>query len=370
MYKEWATETMGKILGKLSETAPKIGANFPHIADGEKYNNETPSSWVSGFWPGILWLAYSFSKDEKFSSLATQIEEKMDVALADISELDHDVGFMWLLSAGADWRITGSEKSYKRVLNAAHALASRFNIKGNYIRAWNRDLTGWAIIDCTMNIPILSWAAERTGDPRFRHIAEAHADTVVKHFIRPDGSSRHIVSFDAETGEFLEAIGGQGAGKDSAWSRGNAWAIYGLALAYRHIGKEEYLTKAKCVANHFIANLPKDMVAHWDFRAERTEDTPRDTSAAACAACGLLELALHLPEAESKVYTEKAYEILRSLTDNYSNYDNSNQALLTGGTSNYPINFGINVGLIYGDYFYMEGISRLMGNKEIFWYSK
>ena len=112
------------------------------------------------------------------------------------------------------------------------------------------------------------------------------------------------------------------------------------------------------------------MVCHWDFRVERTPETPRDTSAAACAACGLLELAKHLPETEAAVYAEKAYLILRSLTENYSNLENENQALLREGTSHFPAGAGVRVGLIYGDYFYLEGISRLLGNEEIFWYSE
>ena len=152
--------------------------------------------------------------------------------------------------------------------------------------------------------------------------------------------------------------------EDSAWSRGTAWAIYGFALAYRQLGDERLLEISKKVANFFIANLPEDMVAHWDFRVEKNAQTPRDTSATACAVCGLLELAELVGGTEGENYKEKACLILRSLTDNYSNLDNEkDQALLFGGTINAPMDYGIGVGLIYGDYFYMEAISRLMGNK-------
>ena len=140
---------------------------------------------------------------------------------------------------------------------------------------------------------------------------------------------------------------------------------------YRHLQDEKYLNACKKVANFFIANLPDDMVAHWDFRVDREEDTPRDASATACAVCGMLELADHIGGPEGENYRDKAYQILRSLTDKYSNLDNdADQAILTHSTVSKPANKGINVGLIYADYFYTEAISRLMGNKELFWYSE
>ena len=369
-YEIWAQATIERIISKLNTTSDKIGAGFPHKTTGGAFNEEAPSWWTNGFWPGILWLAYIHTKDEKYSQIAMQVEEKLDEVLNDYDLLDHDVGFLWLLSSGADYMITKNKKSRNRLMKAASFLSSRFNLKGNFIRAWNHE-KGYAIIDCMMNLPLLYLASRETDDVRFNHIAHAHAKTVLKYFIRPDGSVNHIVSFDNESGEFIEAVGGQGAGANSAWSRGAAWAIYGLALAYKYLGDEEMLMASKTVANFFVTNLPEDLVAHWDFRVERNAQTPRDTSAAACAACGMLELSLHLPKLEATVYREYAYRILKSLTDNYSNLDNDkDQALLHSGTGNAPKNKNINVGLIYGDYFYMEGISRLTGNEKIFWYNE
>ncbi len=369
-YEIWAQATMERIIRKLNVTSEKIGDGFPHKTTGGAFNEEAPSWWTNGFWPGILWLAYVHTNDEKYSKIATQVEEKLDEVLNDYELLDHDVGFLWLLSSGADYMITKNKESRNRLLKAAGFLSSRFNLKGNFIRAWNHE-KGYAIIDCMMNLPLLYWAANEIDAPRFNHIAYAHAKTVLKHFIRSDGSVNHIVSFNPDSGEFIEAVGGQGANANSAWSRGASWALYGMALAYRHLGDSEFLSASKSVANFFLANLPDDLAAHWDFRVERNENTPRDTSASACAACGLLELAQHLPDVEASVYREYAYKILKSLTDNYSNLDNdADQALLFGGTGNAPKNKNINVGLIYGDYFYIEGISRLAGNKQIFWNSK
>lgn len=369
MYKQWAEETMQRILKKLDVTADEIGPRFPHVCKDKEYDNEQPRWWTNGFWPGILWMAYQQTSNKKFAEIAAEAEDKMAYVLDEYYDVDHDAGFIWLLSAGADYRITGSEESKRRCMKAAAYLASRFNIKGGFIQAWNQK-HGWAIIDCTMNLSLLFWASELTKNPIFRHIAMAHADTVIKYFVRPDGSVNHVLSFDPETGEFIEPISGQAASPTSAWSRGASWAIYGLPLAYRYTGKEEYLTAAKRAASFFVANLPEDYVAHWDFRVPRTPETPRDTSAAACAACGLLEIAEHVPECEKEFYIDSAYKIVKSLTDNYSNLDSDKQCILNCGTGHCPAGQNVNVGLIYGDYFYMEAVSRLMGNTDIFWYKQ
>lgn len=367
-YTKWANDTMKRIISKLEITATEIGVSFPHAAKEGVYNCEGSQFWTNGFWPGILWIAFQETQNEKFANVAKEIEKEMDGVLDGFELLDHDMGFMWILSSGANYMINGDNQSRIRLLKASSHLAGRFNPKGNFIRAWNWK-TGQMIIDCMMNLPLLYWASDEIQDPRFAHIAEAHVETVLKYSIRPDSSVNHILEFDPQNGEFLNSLAGQGAAADSAWSRGTAWALYGLALAYRYFKKEEILTSCKNVANFFLANLPEDNVSHWDFRVERNSSTPRDTSAAACAACGLLELSEHLPEGEREMYMKRAYLILRSLTDNYSNLDNNaQQSILSGATGACPQKENINVGLIYADYFYVEGISRLCGNKEIFWY--
>lgn len=366
MYQAWAEDTMKRILNKLDKTAPEM-STFPHVCKEGNYDNAAPRWWTNGFWTGILWMAYQQTEDKKFAEIAQNVEDAMAHVLDEYYEVDHDLGFLWQLSAGANYSITGNEEAKRRMLKAASYLASRFNLAGNFIQAWNSH-DGWAIVDCTMNLPLLYWASEETGNPRFRHIAQAHAYTVVDYFVRPDGSVNHICSFDPETGEFIEPFGGQGHAPDSAWSRGASWVLYGLPLSYRFTGEEEFLTTAKKVAHFYLANLPEDHVAHWDFRVERTPETPRDTSAAACGACGLLEIAKHVPENEKAFYTDAAYKILKSLTDNYANLDNDEQCILREGTGHLPAGQNINVGLIYGDYYYVEGISRLMGNDKILEY--
>ena len=367
--KQWATETMEKIVRKLRQTAPQIGASFPHACAENTYDNMHPDWWTNGFWPGMLWMAYRETGDKMFADIATETEDNFAHILDNYYTVDHDAGFLWLLSCGAHHRLTGDETAKLRTMKAAAFLASRFNPVGRFIQAWNRE-PGWAIIDCTMNLPLLYWASHEDDDnPRMRHIAEMHATTVCEKFVRADGSVNHILSFNPETGELIEPLGGQSSGPDGAWSRGSAWALYGLPLSYRNTKNPLFLETAKKVAEFYLANLPEDSVAHWDFRVPRNTDTPRDTSAAACGACGLLELAEFCDGAEKERYRTAAENILKSLTDNYSNLDNPDkQCLLNCGTGNLPGNSNINVGLIYGDYYYMEGISRLTGQTEVWEY--
>ncbi|ULO09240.1 glycoside hydrolase family 88 protein [Paenibacillus sp. 19GGS1-52] len=370
---EWVEEAWSKALEKTQKNSLRIGAGFPHAAQGGKYVLEEPFWWTAGFWPGQLWLLYNESGDESLKVIAEECEQRLDAVLNEYVRLDHDLGFMWTLTSVASYKLLGNEASKIRALKAANFLAARFNLKGNFIRAWNpwfegEDNRGYAIIDCAMNMPLLFWASEVTGDPRYRHIAEAHMDTVVKHFIRPDGSVYHIVRFDAETGAFIEGIGGQGYAAESAWSRGTAWAIYGLTLAYHHTGKSEYLYTAQKVAHFFLARLPEDHVPHWDFRAPAEDRVFRDSSAGACAASGLLLLADKVGELEAPVYREPAIKMLESLYRNYGTWGNdAEEGLILHGTSNYPAGQNIDVPLIYGDFFYVEGLARLKGKGPFYW---
>lgn len=364
---DWVQEAWSKTTTKVTRVHQRIGDQFPHASVKGVYQLEPASWWTAGFWPGLLWLVYRDTQDESLKASAESCERQLDQLLTDALKVDHDIGFMWTLTSGARYKLLGAEDSRRRALLAANLLAARFNVQGNYIRAWNGELAGWAIIDCMMNLPLLYWASSITGDPRFKHIAIKHADTVLQHFIRPDGSVNHIVVFDPETGEMLEVKGGQGYASQSAWSRGTAWAIYGLGLSYRYTGEERYLNAAKQAAHFFIANLPDDHVPHWDFRLPEGVTAFRDTSAGACAACGLLLLAEQVNQEEAVFYQRAGENILHSLYANYGAWELEEEGLILHGTSHFPEQKNVDVPLIYGDYYFAEGIARLTGQRELFW---
>lgn len=371
----WVNEAWEQTVKKVLRTSARIGAQFPHASQGGAYVLEAPHWWTAGFWPGLLWLLHEGEGKEElpFRHIAEECERKLDEVLDGYDRLDHDIGFMWLLTSVINYKLNGGEESRRRALKAANYLMGRFNLKGHFIRAWNpwsegEDNSGWAIIDCAMNVPLLQWATRETGDPRYRHVAEAHMGTVLKHFIRSDGSVRHIVRFDPQSGEVAEYIGGQGFGPESAWSRGTAWAVYGLTLAAKHTGSRAFLDAAKQVSHFFLSQLPEDSVPVWDFRAPDETKDLRDSSAGACAACGLLLLAELVPSAEAGSYRSAGERILKSLYQNYGSFDQeAEEGLILHGTSHYPERKNMDVPLIYGDYFFVEGLARLRGGVTIPW---
>jgi unsaturated chondroitin disaccharide hydrolase len=367
MDQAYQKDVMLKLGKKVESMIGQIKDKSPHVAKENGIYNDLPLNWwTSGFWPGILWVMHDFTGKDVFKEAAWDWDIKLEECFKEYpNELHHDVGFQFLPTAVMKHKVTGDVNGLRIGLLAANFLAGRFNPAGNFIRAWNEDKLGWAIIDCMMNIPLLFWASQVTGDPRYKHIATRHADTFLEYAIRPDGSVCHIASFDPESGEFIEQIGGQGYGSTSAWSRGNSWALYGFALTYQYTKDEKYLHAAKRVANHFITNLPEDHVPYWDFRVDSLEGEPRDTSAGAIAASGLLELAELVPEAEKRAYLKAAHQILQSLTENYITWGNpEHEAILIQGTGHKPNNENINVSLIYGDYFYVEAFAKLNGWKK------
>ena len=249
MEKNWIQEAEAKIRAKMPVVAGRSVHKVPYTSKDGVFDDWTNniSWWTNGFWGGMLWQLYHVTKDGMYLESALELEKKLDATLMSPEDMDHDSGFRWLLTSGANYRETGSEESFKRTLLAACNMAGRFNPAGDFIRAWNDwgnkekrgENAGIAIIDCMMNLPLLYWAAEKTNDPRFYHIAVKHADTVMKHFIREDGSVIHIGEFDPYTGEFLRSVGGQGYAHGSSWTRGQAWAVYGFALSYRKKKKEK-----------------------------------------------------------------------------------------------------------------------------------
>lgn len=218
-----------------------------------------------------------------------------------------------------------------------------------------------------MNLPLLYWATRMTGDPRFRLIAMSHADTAMQYFVRPDGSCNHIVIFDAETGTPLENPAGQGCASGSSWSRGQAWALYGFTLNYLCSGKQAYLDTAKKVANYFISQITDDYIPRCDFR-QPPEPALKDNAAGNIAASGLLELCRLVPEWEAKPYYDAAVRILRAQEKDCANWELNDPAILTECTAAYDDISGRHITIQYCDFFFMEAIGKLRGEKRLAWY--
>ena len=352
---------MGNVQDKMVYLQDHLNGRVPWYAEKGKYIGCREDFWVSGFWPGMLWIMYGMTGREYFRDAAWEWDARLEACFVKENNLHHDVGFQFLPTAVIKYKLTGDEQARRRGLLAAGFLAGRFNPAGNFIRAWNQDKTGWAIIDSAMNLSLLFWAAEETGDPRFAHIAAAHARTVLTEFIRPDGSVCHVVSFDPFTGKKIDSLGGQGYDGNSAWSRGQAWAVYGMANTWRYTKDGQFLEAAERVAGYFLAHLEKSGLPCWDFRAPDREAEPLDSSAAAIAVCGLLELAEAGTE-KADFYREAAGKLLGNLELRCGAPGEASwEGLLLHGTGHRPAGEQVDVSLIYGDYFYLEALARLEG---------
>lgn len=376
-HKEWVEETIKKIDKKLKVVAPRTKGIPPYTSvDGKHtpvYSKDREGNtivdyswWTNGFWGGLMWLMYLETKDEMYKACAIDQEDLLDKGYEYIGKIHHDVGFMWHLTSAANYRITGERKSRVRSLVAAAMLSSRYNLKGGFIRAWNGDNSKtWTIIDTMMNLPLLYWASNETGDDRFTQIAEAHIDMVMQNHIRPDGSVAHIICHDIDTGDYKE-IDGQGYGPGSSWSRGQGWALYGFILAYIHTGKQEYLDTAKKVAHYFISCVCDDYLPKVDFRSP-DEPVIIDSTASGLAACGLIEIAKHVPELEKKIYINAAIKLLKALDENCVNYDESEDALVLRGSHSYHREKEREMPIVYGDFYYVEALLKLKNSDFLIW---
>ena len=373
--KQWIDETWKKIDEKLCRVAVKSRDKIPYTSVAGVHNDLSQKDitwWTNGFWGGMMWLMYEATGNEDYRLTAQRSEQLLDKAFLEFENLHHDVGFMWHLVSGAGYRLTGDPASRLRNLYAASTLASRYNVLGDYIQAWNGEAQfGYSIIDCLMNLPLLYWASDELEVPRFRDVAMKHMDMALRDHIRSDGSVNHIVDHERDRVGVKQILAGQGYSETSCWSRGLAWAVYGSVLSYIHAGKEEYLAAARLTADYFIAQCKKtDYLPVIDFCAP-AEPVYYDSTAGLCAACGILEIAKYVPEEDAQRYTREAICILKACCSHFCNFGDEEDALVLMGSERYPHNDygfrGLHIPIIYGDFFLVEGILKLRGREFLIW---
>lgn len=377
--KVWLQSVIGKINDKIEWVSEKSKNKIPAKAvNGIHDDKQTDSCvsaddglnwWTNGFWGGILWQMFNETGNSKYAEIARNSEKEMEKCFIDFYGLHHDVGFIWMPTAVADYRLTGDKDARRRGLIAANLLAGRFNPVGRFIRAWNdlegTDTRGWAIIDCMFNLSLLYWATEETKDPRFKHIAMLHADNAMETFIRPDGSSHHIIEFDPFNGGVVRTYGGQGYEDGSSWTRGQAWALYGFVISYIHTGKIEYLNTAKRVAHYFMANIPETGIIPVDFRQPK-EPAWEDSIAAAVAAGGLIEIARQVGEYEKEMYLNSALKLLKTLDEKRADWTENCDCIVQNGSGSYHSTLH-HEAFIYADYYFIEAIFKLNGKDYFLW---
>jgi unsaturated chondroitin disaccharide hydrolase len=330
-----------------------VNGIYPERQARRGYPPGSHTGWTTGFWAGMLWLAYELTGDDKYRRAGeVQVDRFSDRLDRKIDVDHHDLGFLYSLSCVAAWRLTHSEVARTTALKAADQLMTRFLEQPGILQAWGSlddpEQRGRTIVDSLMNLPLLFWASEQSSDPRYAQAALRHAGQLMRHMVRPDGSTFHTYYFDVDTGAPKFGNTHQGHTADSTWSRGQAWALYGFLLTYRYTRDRRFLDTARRVADVFLSHTPKDMVVYWDFDFADGSGEPKDSSASAIAACGLLELGRNTA----------AHSILDALITSCRPRGNEN-ALLLHGTQNRNTNAGVDEGNLWGDYFYLEALTRM-----------
>lgn len=356
MFDEKVPKIIDFIKDQLRNTASQLKEDsYPRstINDNSEWKLVDSSDWTSGFYPGCLWYAYELTKNEEFKQLAEAYTRGIEKEKHNTSS--HDIGFMVYCSFGNGYRLTGKEEYKEIIFTAAESLAKRYNPNAQSIRSW--DFGKWkfpVIIDSIMNLELLFWAAINGGNKELYGIAVNHANTALKNHMREDGSLYHLVDYDPDNGEILSRESEGNKSPKVTWTRGHAWGIYGYAMAYRFTENKEYLKASKLMADNFVEHLSEEFIPYWVI-GERMHK--KDSSAAAIAASGLLELIQHLDkEEEKKKYLEAAVNMLEALTSQkyYAEGTSSPGILLQGmGGDNEQ-----DTALIYGDYYFIEALLR------------
>jgi unsaturated chondroitin disaccharide hydrolase len=317
--------------------------------------------WTSGFFPGNLWMMYELTGDEKWKEEALQFTLPLEAEKW--NGKTHDMGFKMFCSFGHALRYSNNSEYRDILIQSAKTLSTRFNPVVGCIRSWDHNTDKWVfpvIIDNMMNLELLLWAAKETGNENFKEIAIQHALTTMKNHFRDDNSSYHVVDYDPETGEVLHRQTHQGFAHESAWSRGQAWGLYGFTMMYRETGMDEFLIQAEKIAGYILSQegIQQGNMPYWDFNAPNIPNEPYDASAGAIIAAALFELD-SFSETNGQ-YRKVAQKLLATLmsSDFLAPVGENKGFLLKHSTGSKPHNSEVDVPIVYADYYFLEAIIR------------
>lgn len=350
--------------------------DIPTTFSNGKHVNWGTAWWCSGFYPGTVLYLYEYTKDPE---LLAEAKVKLNYLEKEkYNKTTHDLGFMLFCSFGNALRLTGDSTAYKDILiTGAESLSTRYKDATKTIRSWdggkNWDGKPWSypvIIDNMMNLEFLMQSYKMSGNTKFYDIAVTHANTTLKNHFRPNNSAYHVVDYDGTTGDIIGKKNAQGAYDESAWSRGQSWALYGYLTMYRNTKDEVYLEQARKIAAFYLnhPNLPSDLVPYWDMDQNKlTSDSKyyaqrdlRDASTAAIIASALLELSQYTKGKERQNYIAKSEGMLISLSKApyKAAYKDNGGFILKHSVGSIPHKTEVDVPLTYADYYYIEALVR------------
>ena len=365
--KAFVQEALDYSIAKVRSNLQTL-TDFPEMTKDGQWMLVPGGGWVGGHWTGLIWLAYAHTQDPTLLSAARAWSERLAPRQYDLGT--HDLGFLFELSFILGSKLTQDEALKAPAIQAARSLIQRFNEKGGYIQAWRAidaapEWRGRAIVDTMMNLYLLYWASQETGDPNFARIATTHANTVLKYQVRADWSTSHTIDFNPDTGQFLRQDTHQGLSPTSCWSRGQAWAVHGFAESYRWTHNEAYLDASRNLAETMLRRNPPDRVPFWDYDSPLIPNDVRDSSAGSILASAMLNLAtLENDSAKAQRWHSAAEDMLEALWQHASSRENGDPSILIHATRSKPAGY-MDSALIYGDYYFVEALTRLVAPEKL-----
>lgn len=372
-----------KIKKALLNCTQKVKKNIAKIGDGSLYDVAYDGvyklvenkGWTEGFYPGMLWISYAFTGDEEFLKAGKVQSGVFEKRCRENKYMSlHDIGFLFSCSSMADFLLTGDEGAKKVAIDAAYKMSELYMHKAGVINrgggySTKEKETEMFIIDCMNNTPLLFKASELTGDRVLYEIAFNHMKNSTNLQVLDCGAICQVGIAEIESGRLYRNFDiSQGkCGTDAVWSRGQAWAVAGLPITYGYTKDKMFLEAAKKTADFFLNTMPENLIAPWDLYYTDNE-TQKDSSASAIAACGLLELSEHLSGEEKEIYYGAAVKIINKLIDEYMiDSGDDNMGILAHGTYQLTCDKGVDTPNVFGDYYFMEALFRLTPEFKRFW---
>jgi unsaturated chondroitin disaccharide hydrolase len=335
--------------------------HFPLFTESGKWKHgkESWTNWCEGFLGGMMWIfarrtgdPYWRERAEHYSRLIEERKHDRNV---------HDLGFLFWSTYRRWYELAGDPALREIVITAGNTMGLRFNAQGKYLRSFVAPES--LFIDIMMNVGIIFYAANETGDNDLLCKVTEHCLTTRRFIVRGDGSTAHEGIFDLESGEFLRQTTHQGWRSDSSWARGQTWALYGFGTAYKHSGDQRFLDTAERCADFYIERTPAAGVPpnDWD---EPHASRRWESSAAAIAASGLFQLSALTREPSRKVtYNEYARRILNTLlSTEFLGFGTPGwEGILRHGSYHERLGLGVNESVMWGEYFFCEALDKLLG---------
>lgn len=354
---------------KLKAFATERGTGFLGTASNNyKYPSSQNNNWVCGMYTGSYLMAYQLTGDTWFSDVVNNhVESYIAREAGRVGMDDHDVGFVFVPSCVGAYKVLGNESARDAAIRAVeYYYDTSYSKEGKFIirshKNWNKGTGCRTMIDSLMNASLFFWAGESLDNEEYFAAGYDHNLTSVDLIIRPDSSTYHHYQFDPATAKPQYGLTWQGYSDESCWSRGHSWGVYGFSIAYSYTNDAQILKAQRDVTYYMLRRLPGDLIPYWDYTFT-TGDEPRDSSAAAIAVCGMLDMAEMLPEGSAQriVYESAAAQIMEALIDKCTTdigveYD----GLIHSVTHAKPQGTAISECAPYADYFYLEALARFL----------